>query len=120
MPEDPTTHQQLGTELATVDGVTYVCLPDGVTLPAEQPSEIAASIAAVTLTDALNTSIKAASPHVRLINERVQAAIAEQYSHADEIKLMRTAPSPQMVAYNAYAEECRLWGRGEKAKLGLS
>ncbi len=120
LPEDPTTHIRLGVELATIDGVTYVSLPDGAALPAGQPAEIAASIAPVTLTDALNVSIKASSPVVRLINERVQAAIAEQYSHADEIKLMRTAPSPQMVAYNAYAEECRLWGRGEKAKLGLS
>ncbi len=99
--------------------MTYVCLPDGATLPTEQPSEIAASIAAVTLSDALNASIRAASPHVRLINDRVQAAIAERYTHADELKLLRTAPSPEMVAYNAYAEDCRLWGRGEKAKLGL-
>ena len=118
LPEDAA-HQRLGTELATVAGVTYVSLPDGATLPAEQPSEIAASIAPVTLTDALTSSIKAASPHVRLINERVQAAIAERYSYADEIKLLRTAPSAEYVAYNAYAEDCRLWGRGEKAKLGL-
>lgn len=99
--------------------MTYVCIPDGATLPAEQPSEIAASVAVVTLTDALNASIRAASPHVRLINERVQAAIAERYSHADELKLLRTAPSPEMIAYNAYAEDCRAWGRAEKAKLGL-
>lgn len=109
----------MGAELATIAGVTYVSLPDGATLPAEQPEEIAASIAPVTLTDALRDTIKAASPHVRLINERVRAAIADRYSYADEIKLLRTAPSPEMVAYNAYAEECRAWGRGEKAKLGL-
>ena len=112
-------HQRLGTELATIDGVTYVSLPDGATLPTEQPSEISASIATVTLTDALRAEIKAASPHVRLINERVREAIAERYSVADEIKLIRTSPSEEAIAYNAYAEECRNWGRIEKAKLGL-
>ncbi len=118
LPED-SAHQRLGTELATIEGVTYVSLPDGATLPTDQPQEIGASIATVTLTDALRDAIKAASPHVRLINVRVQAAIAERYSFADEIKLLRTAPSPECVAYNAYAEECRQWGRAEKAKLGL-
>lgn len=119
LPEDPVTHQRQGTELATVEGATYVSLPDGAALPAEQPPEIAESITAVTLTDALRDAIKAASPHVRLINARVRAAIEERYSLADEVKLLRTAPSPEMVAYNAYAEECRNWGRVEKAKLGL-
>ena len=119
MPEDPATRQRLGTELATIDGVTYVALPDGATLPGEQPQEIAANVAPVTLTDAQRDAIKAASPHVRLINERVREAIAERYSFADEIKLLRTAPSPECIAYNAYAEECRAWGRAEKAKLGL-
>jgi hypothetical protein len=119
LPED-SAHQRLGTELATVDGVTYVGLPDGATLPTDQPSEIAESISTVVLTDAMRDAIKAASPHVRLINERVQAAIAERYSYADEIKLLRTAPSQECIAYNAYAEECRAWGRAEKAKLGLA
>lgn len=112
-------HQRLGTELATIAGVTYVSLPEGATLPAEQPEEISESIATVTLTDTLRDAIKAASPHVRLVNERVRAAIAERYSMADEIKLLRTAPSAECIAYNAYAEACRDWGREEKAKLGL-
>lgn len=119
LPEDSTTRQRLGTELATIAGVTYVALPDGATLPTEQPEQIAASIATVTLTDPLRDAIKAASPHVRLINERVRDAIAERYSVEDEIKLLRTAPSAECIVYNAYAEECRAWGRVEKAKLGL-
>lgn len=118
LPEDAQ-HQRLGTELATIDGMTYVSLPDGATLSTEQPQEVAESIATVTLTDALHSTISAASPHVQLINERVRVLIAERYSYADEIKLLRTAPSPECVAYNAYAEECRAWGRAEKAKLGL-
>ena len=114
-------HERLGTELCTIDGVTYVSLPDGATLPAEQPTEIQASIQTLPapLPDGLRDEIKAASPHVRLINERVRAAISERYSLADEIKLLRTAPSPEMQAYDAYAEECRSWGRAEKARLGL-
>lgn len=119
LPEDPATRQRLGTELATIDDVTFVCLPDGATLPENQAGEIASSIATVTLTDALRSAIKAASPHVRLINERVREAIADRYSMADEIKLIRTSPSEEAIAYNAYAEECRNWGRIEKAKLGL-
>jgi len=111
---------RLGTELATVDGITYVCLPDGAALPAGQPDEIAASIIEnVTLTAEQIAAIKAASPHARLINERVVAMIAAEYSMADEIKLLRTAPSAEYEAYNAHVEACRAWGRTEKAKLGL-
>lgn len=111
-----------GQELCTlVDGRTVVALDDGHELPTDQPSEIQASIEHLSspLPADLRDAICAASPQVRLINERVRAAIAERYSLADEIKLLRTAPSPQMEAYNAYAEECRAWGRAEKAKLGL-
>ena len=106
------------TELCTIDGTTYVAVPDGVTLP-EQPPEIADSVQTVTLTPELREAICTTSPHVALINARVRAAIAERYSMSDEIKLIRTAPSPEFDAYNAYVESCRAWGRAEKAKLGL-
>lgn len=118
MPADAD-HHQLGTELATIDGITYVCLPDGATLPTVQPDEISASIQTVTLTPAQIAEIKAVSPHVHLINSRVSEQIAAEYSLADEIKLLRTAPSLEFEAYNAHAEACRAWGRAEKAKLGL-
>ena len=112
--------QQAGQELCTLaDGRTVVALFDGFTLPAQQHAEIAASIEPLDLTDALREEISRLSPHIRLINQRVQAAIADRYSITDEIKLIRTAPSPEMEAYNAYAEECRAWGRAERAKLGL-
>ena len=108
------------TELCTLnDGFTYVAIPGDVMLP-EQPEVIRDSVEVLdALPDALREQIKTASPHVALINERVRQAIADRYSLADEIKLLRTAPSPEMAAYNAYAEECRAWGRMEKAKLGL-
>ena len=112
-------HQRLGTELATIDDVTYISLPDGVTLPSEQPEEIASSIETVTLTPTLREAIASASPHVRLIRALVQEKIAAAYSMADEIKLLRTAPSAEFEAYNAFAEDCRAWGRDQKAALGL-
>jgi hypothetical protein len=114
--------QQSGQEIATLpDGRTVVVIFDGYTLPANQPAAIADSIETLPspLPEDLRDAIKAASPHVRLINAHVQAAIAQRYSMADEIKLLRTAPSAEMAAYNDYAEDCRAWGRRKKAKLGL-
>ena len=103
-----------------MDGITYVCLPDGAALPPGQPKEILSSIIEnVTLAADQIAVIKLASPHVRLINQRVAAMIAAEYSLADEIKLLRTAPSAEFEAYNAHTEACRAWGREEKAKLGL-
>lgn len=116
---DGENHHRLGQEIATVDGTTYVSLPDGATLPADQPAEIAASIQTVTLSEPLREAIKAASPQVRVINALVGDMIAEQYSLADEIKLLRTAPSAEFEQYNAHAEACRAWGRDQKAALGL-
>ena len=68
---DGVNHQRLGQEIATVDGTTYVSLPDGATLPADQPAEIAASIQTVTLSEPLREAIKAASPQVRVINAHI-------------------------------------------------
>lgn len=106
------------TELATVDGVTYVHVPDDYELPV-QPAEISESVQPVTLTPELRDAIKAASPHVWLINKRVRDKIAEVYPLHEEIKLLRTAPSAEFEAYNEYAEECRAWGRDQKSLLGL-
>lgn len=115
-------HQTLGTELATLaDGTTYVVLPDGATLPADQPAEIAASIQTVVTLDAVTReAIRAASPHVQLINRRVAEKIAEKYSIVDEIRLLRTLPSADFDIYNSHAEACRAQGRTEKALLGLA
>lgn len=116
LPTAPDSHAPLGIELAEIDGETYVTLPDGVELSA-QPPEI--SVAEVTLTPTLREALKAASPHVRLINARVQQRIAERYTIADEIKLLRLGPGPDFDSYHAYVEECRAWGREQKAALGL-
>lgn len=73
----------------------------------------------MTLTSAQVLEIKATSPHVRLINQRVRERIAERYTLTDEIKLLRLAPSPESAVYNDYVEACRQWGHDEKATLGL-
>ena len=104
------------TELCTIDGVTYVSVPDSITLP-EQPEQI--TVEEVELTDELKESIKSASPHVQLINDRVVSKIREVYSLNDEIKMIRLSPSAESTAYNEYVEACREWGRVAKANLGL-
>lgn len=108
--------KRIGMELATIDGETYVSLPDSSVLP-DQPAEI--TVEPVALTPELNASIRAASPFVQMINTMVSEKIAERYSTGDEIKLLRTAPSTEFEAYNAYAEDCRAWGREQKASVGL-
>jgi len=109
-------HQRIGTELATIDGVTYVSLPADAALP-KQPEEI--TVESVELTPALKADIANASPHVRMIRNLVASKIADRYSVTDEIKLIRTAPSAEFEAYNSFVEECRAWGREQKALLGL-
>ena len=104
------------TELCTIDGITYVSVPDSIILPA-QPEQI--TVEEVELTDELKESIKSASPHVQLINDRVVSKIREVYSLNDEIKMIRLSPSAESTAYNEYVEACREWGRVAKANLGL-
>lgn len=108
--------ERIGSELATIDGVTYVSLPEGAVLPT-QPEEI--TVTPVTLTPELKLAISDASPFVRMIRQMVAEKIAARYSVTDEIKLIRTAPSAEFEAYNVYAEDCRAWGREQKAELGL-
>lgn len=107
-------NNRLGQELATINGVTYCSV--NADLP-PQPSEITVEV--VDVTQAVKDEISAASPQVRLINEQVKQMIANQYSIENEIKLLRTAPSEEFDVYNAFVEDCRDWGRTQKALLGL-
>lgn len=106
-------------ELCTIDGVTYVSVPDDADLPINQPDEIADTVQTVVMTDDLRELIKSHSTHVQLINERVKAKIAERYSITDEIELLRSAPSDEFDVYAEYAESCRTWGQEQKSMLGL-
>ncbi|WP_396189833.1 hypothetical protein [Flavobacterium sp.] len=103
-------------ELAEVAGWHYVSVQDTAQLP-EQPAEI--EWQAVTLDAETKAAIMATSRAVQLINQGVVDQIRALYSVDDELKLLRTAPSAEFEAYNAHAEDCRAWGRAEKAKLGL-
>lgn len=106
---------QFNQELCTINGDTYHFV-DG-DLPAGQFEQL--SIAAVTLDAATVTSVKMASPVIQLIDQKVREAIAERYSISDEIKMLRLGSGPEFDAYNAYCEDCRTWGRTERAKFGL-
>lgn len=120
------------TELATIDGVTYVSVPDGASLSADQPADIADSIQLVELTDALREAIKAASPHIRLINQRFIDRLRERYSINDEqyftrigvgkslgIYEFKPGEQEQLLAFGVYAEECRAWAKEQRAAFGL-
>lgn len=112
------------TELATIDGITYVSVQESADLP-DQPSEL--TITETLLTDELKQEISKRSPHVRLINERVVERIRERYTENDELKFARLAWSDvktaedqaELDAYDAHVESARLWGRDQKALLGL-
>lgn len=116
------------TELATVDGVTYVHADDP--LLEQQPEQI--TISTPTLTPELVEAIKAASPHVKLIASRMIDKIRERYSVDDELFFARIAggaglgryditPDEQaeLDAYQAHVEAVREWGRDQRAALGL-
>jgi hypothetical protein len=117
------------TELATLDGFTYVHVPDSITLPA-QPEQI--TVEEVTLTPELREEIKAASPHVRLSYKRLQDRIRSRYSLEDEQYLTRISVGalsgaytlqdgePELIAaYQAWVEKCREIARLERAVWGL-
>lgn len=106
-------------ELCTINGLTYVSVPDGLVLP-DQPQEIECRL--VTLTDDLRAAITRNSPYLQLINSRVQNRIRDQYDHADELKLIRskgktTKATKEFEDYDQYVEGCRSWGQAEKAKV---
>ena len=117
------------TELCTLDDVTYVAVPDSVTLP-DQPAEL--TITEATITPELRDQIKAASPHVALIAKRMEQRIRERYSLSDEQFFSRigvgvalgaytfgAGEQDALLAFGAWVEAARQWGRDERAKLGL-
>lgn len=117
------------TELCTLDGVTYVSVPAGITLP-DQPKEI--TIAPVTLTPQLRDQIKAASVHCALIAERMEMQIRSRYTQSDEQYFARigvgvalgtyefqAGEKEALLEFGAHVEAARQWGRDERAKLGL-
>lgn len=88
--------------------------------------------APVTLTDELRTLIRAHSPHVKLISQRVIEQIRSQYTPDDEMYLARIGTGAalgvyelepgerkELQRYQAHVEWCRQWGREQRSALGL-
>lgn len=122
----------LGTELATIDGLTYVSIPEQAVLPTNQPTEISASINEVTMTDTLKEAIRQVSPHTQLIAQRIIETIRSNYTIDDEMYFARIGvgasmglyvPSTQelqeMTVFGEFVEAARQWGRDQRALLGL-
>ena len=122
-------HELHCTELATLDGVTYVAVPDELQLP-EQPPVL--TITPVVLDDELRERIKAASPHCQLIAERMEEKIRARYSISDEQYFARIGVGralsmyefeegeiEELTAFGEHVEAVRAWGRAEREKLGL-
>ncbi len=114
-----------------MDGVTYVSIPDGAVLP-DQVDEIVDSVSEVVLSDAQREAIKAASPHVKLINQRMIDKIRDRYSIDDEMYFARigvgaatgmytfqAGEQEAMMEFGLFVEEVRQWGRDQRAALGL-
>ncbi len=118
-------------ELGTIDGLTYVSVPDGVTLP-EQLPQVAATLQTVTPTAELLAQLKAISPQCALISERMVQKIRARYSPDDEDFFARIglgsvlgmyqlppAEKAEIQAFGEFVEAVRQWGRVERARLGL-
>lgn len=119
------------TELCTIGDVTYVHVPDAVTLP-EQPAEIVPTLEQVTMTPELKAEIKALCPHIKLSYKRLQDRIRSKYSAEDEVYFSRIAVGALMGTYvmqddepgilqkyQEWVEESREIARLERVSLGL-
>lgn len=118
-------------ELCTLpDGFTYVSVPDGAVLAAEQPEQV--QLEEIVPEGELKEQIKAASVHCQLIESRMQEKIKAAYRDEDEKYLTRIAvgslagwytlePGEMELiqVFQTFIEGVRQWGRDERAKLGL-
>ena len=116
-------------ELCVLDGLTYVSVPDGATLPEQHPEIV---LSAVTVDYGLREKLKKASRAVMLIDQGIVDTIRSKYSIDDEQYFARIGvgvalgaytfePGEQdaLLAFGAHVEAVRQWGRDERAKLGL-
>jgi hypothetical protein len=125
--------EQAAQELCMLpDGRTVVALFEGYTLPANQPTAISDSIETLVLDGALKAQIKAASPIVKLISTQMLQKIRDAYSAEDEAYFARigvgaalgaytfgVGEQEELLAFGAFVEGVRQWGRDERTKLGL-
>jgi len=116
-------------ELAEVDGWHYVFAPAEAVLPEQRPEIEWQEVA---LTDTLKEQIKTASRPCHLIADRMQQMIRASYSLEDEQYFARigvgaalgayqfqAGEQEALLAFGAFVEGVRQWGRDERAKIGL-
>ena len=120
---------RIGNELATINGVTYISLPEGLSLPT-QHTEIA--LTQLTMTDELKAEIRASSPADALIRQQIRSKIREKYDAEDEMYFARISvgalmgqytyragEAEEVLAYGTFIESVRQWAQDEREKLGL-
>lgn len=116
-------------ELAVIDDITYVSVPEGVVLP-EQPKEI--TVTATNLNTELKIKLRKESPHLKLIDKRFVEKLREKYSIDDELYFARIVSSfllgsyvfesdeqGILTEYQNYVEDLRVWAKEQRANLGL-
>lgn len=116
-------------ELGALDDWYYVSVPDGVVLP-EQPEEI--DWQPVTVDAETRLRLMAVSRPLQLIAQAIVERIRERYPLDEELFLNRIATGvanglyvyqdgeeDEVIAFGVWAEECRQWGRAQRAALGL-
>lgn len=116
-------------EIATVEGITYVYVPEGTDVP-EQPVEI--SWQSVIIDPILREKIKEASPICQLIQRQLEEKIRERYSLEDEqyyarigvgVALGKYVFEPgeeqELNEFGIFVEMNRQWGRDRRAEIGL-
>jgi hypothetical protein len=118
---------QVNQELCTVAGVTYHFVEG------ELPEQTGITdLAEATVGQPLKATIRAHSSAIQRIDAQVVDLIRSRYSIDEELYLARIAIGSQaglytlepgegeaIQAFGDWAEECRQWGRAERAKFGL-
>jgi hypothetical protein len=130
------------TELCTIDDLTYISVPDGVTLP-EQFEQVQKTLKEVVPSKELKDKIRQVSVHYRLINERIKDILPKmkpeegryfmlsfsptkmevekaKYGISDTVKNLKESLTPYMKESVGYEQEIEQLGVEQKAKLGLN
>lgn len=95
------------TELCTIDGVTYVHVPNGLIL-AIQLEQITLNL--ITITPQLEIEIKQTSSHVKLMEKRIMLDENVRLTKQDENTLSFLSEfTTSSVTCIAYIEKCREW-----------
>ena len=134
LPEGETNGERVAQEIATLpDGRTIVVLADGVSLPANQPAQIAASIEVATNpTAAQLDAVRKASPHAKLVWERGWSKFRAEWDENEERVILRVAVGKLLGLYTPTARENAMitkyfddfktvttWIKQNQTKLGL-